>query len=244
MIELVVLPLPETIPDNLFLALLDRISPLKKHRISTRRYGADKMRGLFSELLLRKLLSRRLRIENEAIRFEYNYYGKPFLANDGNSFLGNIHFSVSHSGIWTVAAIDEFPIGVDIEKISPVDISLVRNYFSPEEYTDVMNAQDQPEYFYTLWTLKESYIKLLGKGLEQPLNSFSIRVSDQGNFILNKGRNNVFRPYFRPYKIHGDYQLGLCAVHSHMPVSAAVLDIEEIIGGFLGAGSRQKEAHV
>ena len=46
-----------------------------------------------------------------------------------------------------------------------------------------MNSDEKINYFYDLWTLKESYIKTIGKGLYTPLNSFSIKRITNFNFI-------------------------------------------------------------
>ncbi len=70
------------------------------------------------------------------------------------------------------------PVGVDIEKIRPIDFAIAERFFTASEYRLLMDTAEQErlQLFYTLWTLKESYIKFVGKGLSIPLDSFAIEL--------------------------------------------------------------------
>ncbi|WP_429777359.1 4'-phosphopantetheinyl transferase family protein [Brevibacillus agri] len=67
----------------------------------------------------------------------------------------------------------------------------MQNIFSEEEYRDLLelNENDRLFYFYDLWTIKESYVKAIGKGLAIPLDSFTVKkFSDDDIKII--GHNN------------------------------------------------------
>lgn len=75
-----------------------------------------------------------------------------------------------------------FNVGIDIEKVSEIEaLKLANEFFQRKNFYDIsnMNSDEQINYFYDLWTLKESYIKTIGKGLYIPLNSFSIKKSHE-----------------------------------------------------------------
>lgn len=98
--------------------------------------------------------------------------GKPFVS------VNNFHFNISHSGSLVALVYDEKPIGIDIEKVVNRDISLANRFFTDEERKYINNSKDKLESFYKIWTLKESYVKALGKGLKKDLASFSIIPKD------------------------------------------------------------------
>ena len=75
--------------------------------------------------------------------------GKPYFKNS------NIHFSLSHSGNYALCVLDSFPIGADIQIIRSISPSLPYAVCTLEELEEMD--------FFTLWTVKESYIKLYGK---------------------------------------------------------------------------------
>ncbi len=50
-------------------------------------------------------------------------------------------------------------VGIDIERMKPMDFVEFRNYITPEEWNTLQEAPNQLEYFYELWTAKESVIK-------------------------------------------------------------------------------------
>lgn len=61
-------------------------------------------RALFANILERYMIFKNIKKEFAEIIFDYNKYGKPFLIGEPN-----VHFNISHSGDWVVAAIHSFP---------------------------------------------------------------------------------------------------------------------------------------
>lgn len=104
----------------------------------------------------------------------YNKYGKPYLDN-------GLYFNISHSKNVIVCVISDKEIGIDIEYLRYSD-SVIRKCFNDKEKNVSLNNK---EIFTIIWTIKESYVKLLGIGLEYGLSnvdSFSLR----NNVIVKK----------------------------------------------------------
>jgi 4'-phosphopantetheinyl transferase len=215
---------------DLFEHLLSRVTPEKVERIFGYRREDDGLRTLFGDLLLRRVIMMETGMPNEDIEFGYTDFGKPYLK--GRS---DFHFNLSHSGDWAVAAADTAPVGVDVERITDVDYDVSEHFFTGEERRNLINSSDKAAYFFTLWSLKESYVKLIGKGVSQPLNSISIRpaAGTAGDeFIMEvegKAMDNVF---FALYDIHRDYKTALCAVHHPLPGEAVLLPPQQLIRDF------------
>ncbi|MGG2065341.1 4'-phosphopantetheinyl transferase superfamily protein [Bacillus sp. S14(2024)] len=183
----------------------------------------DINRTLIGDLLIRSLICQKYKINNEEIRFIYNEYGKPFVEN-----LSDFHFNISHSGEWVVCATANSNVGIDIEKVSEIEaLKLANEFFSEEEFYDLSNidSDEQVNYFYDLWTLKESYIKTIGKGLYIPLNSFSIK-KDSRTLISYKNISQNF--YFRQYNIEANYKVAACATRDELPQEIIIKDIYTI----------------
>ena len=90
----------------------------------------------------------------------YNEYGKPYFENS------NLFFNMSSSGCYTVLAISNKEVGVDIERITMND-SVIDSICTDEEKKIIKNADD----FTIMWTKKESYVKMTGKGLTENLTT-------------------------------------------------------------------------
>ena len=64
-------------------------------------------------------------------------------------------------------------------------MEIARRYFQMAESAYIQAAPDRDKAFFTLWTLKESYMKMTGKGMSLPLDSFEIVRATDG-FALGK----------------------------------------------------------
>ena len=95
--------------------------------------------------------------------------GKPYFPAYPNH-----HFNLSHSGSFTLCAVDDAPVGVDMEVIRPHHPSLAQRICSPEELAWVNKQADRERAALRLWTAKESRVKYTGTGLTIPLRSIAV----------------------------------------------------------------------
>ena len=72
-------------------------------------------------------------------------------------------------------------VGVDVEsRDRHVQARrLIDRFFASEEAAELgkLSYSEQCERFFLTWTLKEAYIKALGRGFAQPLDSFAFRLT-------------------------------------------------------------------
>jgi len=120
-----------------------------------------------------------------AMHIDYDPQGKPYLSGAGNADI-----SVSHSGDVVVCALSaQCRIGIDIEKVRPVEISEFRNVF-PESLMKWCLSDPGVSYdsnstdnrFFRAWTRFESVIKADGQGLGAPFDDL---VFDGDSASLN-----------------------------------------------------------
>lgn len=116
------------------------------------------------------------------LRLARSPHGKPYFEDflkPYNKEEREVHFSVSHSGDWWACIIAEEPVGLDIEDISkksPKFEAIAKRFFTEEEikYVDAYGKEG----FFDIWVRKEAYIKFLGTGLSEGLNTFSVIKKD------------------------------------------------------------------
>lgn len=185
----------------------------------------DSKRALGAATLIRIIAMDKLGISNCEIQFGKNEYGKPFLQG-----FPNFHFNLSHSGEWVVCAIDNEQIGIDVEKIKSIDLSIADRFFSKQEVQDIHSKpkDEQLPYFYDIWTLKESYIKAWGKGLSIPLDSFSLSVHADGRIELDTS-NSFKECFFKQFTLDNEYKLSVCSLKSEFPEKIIRKSIDDIL---------------
>lgn len=188
------------------------ISEEKNIRVTKFQKKDDKIRGICSELLIRKMIIDELKIDNGDIVFEFNKYGKPFLKGRDD-----IYFNTSHSGEYVVCCLDNKPIGIDVEMIKNIDFEgIVENFFTPIEKEYILNKsslislEESINRFYEVWTLKESFIKCIGKGLSMPLNKFSIYFDEKDEIRVDtRESKNIFS--FKEIVFDSKYKISICS---------------------------------
>jgi 4'-phosphopantetheinyl transferase len=201
----VVMRIPLALDPRTFERLLLHTSEEKRGSVKRYKFHADACRTLIADLLIRLLLCQEYDLSEREIRFERNPYGKPFLSSRPE-----LYFNLSHSGEWVTCALGASPVGVDIERVDNIDLSVAEHFFSREEYRDLLGARDPLHRFYEIWTSKESYVKMLGVGLGLPLQSFSIKIDDLQRIRLVRHDGTDSNAAFFQYDVHPQYKLSLC----------------------------------
>lgn len=183
------------------------VSPLKGKKIVNYYYEKDKIRSILAEVLLRYLLENKFSLTQAEIIFKYGNYGKPHLQQKKET----IFFNISHSGSWVLCGIGNSVIGIDVEEIKKNDLSFAKDVLSKKEYE--LWKKQSPECkiqdFYTLWTLKESYLKYTGKGISIPFESLTFHISTYNVLLEAKGQiDNTC--CFLLNMINDRYRVALC----------------------------------
>lgn len=136
----------------------------------------DRRRFVLARGLVRAVLGRVTGIAPAALAFDVQPHGKPVLRD------GGVHFNLSHTrGMIALALSREVEVGVDVEAIDRrLDpLRLAARNFSASENAALADAEasQQPARFIEIWTLKEAYVKALGRGLQHDLRSFSASLA-------------------------------------------------------------------
>ncbi len=224
MVELYAVKIQENIDNNMLQLLLHLLPVEKQERIRNYYRIDDQQRSIVADLLSRYLICRKMGLHNRELKITQNEYGKPLLNNDRN-----IHFNVSHSGDWVICGINDFPVGVDIEKIQPVDFSVAKRFFTEKEYEELLNTDPSERllYYYHQFTAKESYLKALGLGLRIPLNSFSVTLLD--NDISINTDNHKTEVRFVRYNIDPQHVVTSCTFYNDLFDKVTYKELREVI---------------
>lgn len=203
------------------------VSLEKQAKLLRLKQPEDRIRGLIADLLVRNVLMQQHGIPNDWIRFQLNPYGKLFLPDS------SVHFNVSHSGEWVVAAFDDRSVGIDVEAMEPLDYRLLsERFFTDNECRQILQEEESKQLrtFYSVWTSKESYVKAVGGGLSIDLKSFTFCNQDMK--ILSKSISNGGVWFVKSYDISSRYNVSVCSQSAAFPDQPVILPIEELIGYF------------
>lgn len=162
----------------------------EKERIEQFRYKVDMMSSLVGRLLLRGFAVHVLGLNNREVKFVRTDRGKPVLEVNTSGW----DYNVSHAGDWVVlAAASQGSLGVDVMKTkdSRVDrleefFRIMRRQFTDEEWMSISGNQcvsdeDKLATFFRHWTLKESYVKAVGTGLNLDLRTLNFKIDEDLN---------------------------------------------------------------
>lgn len=224
--QITAIRLPE-LSDSVFHLLVGQVSDRARVKIHRYKHQDDAKRSLIADILVRTLLCSRLNVNNRELIFGSNEFGKPHLTG-----AHSLHYNLSHSGQWIVCAIDYSPIGADVERINPIDLQIAERFFTDRETIDLLSKplHERLSYFYDLWTLKESYIKAIGKGLSIPLDSFSICLRDRQFNMQCANELPIY--YFKQYVLEEGYKFSVCSEHSQFATYVEVLECDKLLEHF------------
>lgn len=172
----------------------------RKDKIDGFRFHKDKALSLGAGILLQHVL-----IEHgiENVEPKYGKYGKPLIEG--------ISFNLSHSEERAMCSISDTDVGCDVQFISEMDLDIARDCFFQSEFDLIMSSDDldkRKDLFFRLWTLKESFIKTTGLGLNIPLDLFDITLGDSISVHQTVDEKEY---HFQEYRIEKEYRYSCCS---------------------------------
>lgn len=161
-----------------FNALLQTLPVFLQDKILNFRNWQDRERSLAGNILLMMGLQALGLTTVSLDNINYTKYQKPYLDNE-------VSFNISHSGGYIICAVSiTNEVGIDVEEIRDVPMEDFTNLFAKVEWDKVIESENKLHAFYSLWTKKEAFLKVIGCGLSQPLNEVVIEkntITWQGN---------------------------------------------------------------
>lgn len=123
-----------------------------------------------------------------------------------------VYFNLSHSGDMVLCVAGDVPVGCDIEKVTDAPLEVAERYFSEKERRYIDEAPNIPEVnrrFFRLWTMKESYLKMTGEGMN--LSPERIEIDCNALAVL---RDGVLQSCTLKNISHEDYEISICMCES------------------------------
>lgn len=224
MASVLAMKIENKLEEDVFHEMTRKVQQDKRERISKFYRWQDAYLTLFGELLVRMELLKSCNCNNTDIYFSSTEFGKPLVSG-----CAPFRFNISHSGNWIVCIVDTHEVGIDIEKIEEVELSIAEDYFNKEEYHDIITSKDPKARFIDYWTLKESYIKYVGKGLSMPLNSFCIKFEENEMITVSVNGTLLKGLYLKQYHITEGYKMAVCYEHANHPTHCSIYNMKDVI---------------
>lgn len=171
------------------------LPPLFQSEIERYRKLSDQKARLVARLMLRQCL-KDTGAEHLLETWKRDARNKPFIE-------GWYPFSISHSGTVVLFAFGPSPVGIDIERTSPVNYTELSVHFHPIELATIHADAHPMERFYDIWVKKEAVLKAVGIGAMADLSSFDCT----GMTVEYEGKTWDFSRI----DVHREYKCYLCA---------------------------------
>ncbi len=166
------------------------LTPDECRRAEKFHFQKDREHFILARGILRTILSHYLGMRPEQLRFNYNSWGKPSLAQHSEG--AALRFNVSHAHeLALYGVILDREIGIDLEYIRE-DVAceqIAERFFSRWEFEMLraLPASQRTVAFFNCWTRKEAYIKARGQGLSLPLDEFDVSLTPGEPAALLRG---------------------------------------------------------
>ena len=207
--------------------LLKRVPDYRQKKAMSFKFPKGKMQSLGVGLLLH-LACVEAGFEGADEHVAYGENGKPYLVD-----FPDVHFNLSHSGERVMCVLSPFDVGCDVEIIKGDRGRLAERFFLPEESAWIKHFESlemQTEAFYRLWTLKECYMKVTGRGMSLMPDKFSLNVDEKENILLDHdGERSEYA--FREIDLHDGYRYAYCIKNDgkNAPQEARCVDLKTLL---------------
>lgn len=211
----------------------------RARKVAAIRSRGERERSIFAGLLLRHaFLQEGYDMEAwQQAEIGRGEYGKPYIKG-----FCDFHYGLSHSGEWVACAVDTVPVGIDLQEMKPWKMTLAKRFFHSREYDrlqalDEVAPDSQTKEFYSMWTAKESAVKLSGRGIGAGVSQY-LTAGDYSSICdLDRGRTY----YTKRYDMLLGYMVCVCSGGNAFPDLPESIDLEKSIWREIDVKSKWKE---
>lgn len=191
--------------ESTFFSQLNKVEEERRRKILSGSNEKVRLLSLTAGSLLHEALCWELKIAADKkgpFEVAYTEGGKPYLPDNPK-----LHFNLSHSGAYVCCAVSGEPVGVDIQQITEVKEGMAERFFTEKDKQrlSALSGEEKKQLFFRMWSIKESYLKLTGKGIAAGLDSFEIDWME--NKIVD-GKSEA--AYYEEYNGLPEYCLCVC----------------------------------
>ncbi|WP_406617985.1 HAD-IIB family hydrolase [Mycoplasmopsis lipophila] len=142
--------------------------------------------------------------KNKNVEFNYKKgkYGKPYFENIKEKF------NISHSKEISILAISNEEIGIDIQYKKEISNNITNFLYSKKEQ-DIIKSLELDNL--KIWTIKESFSKLLGTGIDCFFNNYEILSEHK---IKDLKSNKI--GYFKLWEYKENYYVSVCSFNENI----------------------------
>lgn len=179
-------------------------------------FERDKLVYIAAHAICRGLLSYCTGHAPQGWRFSVEDHGKPELICPVEG--PRLRVNISHTrGLAAVALTVDHDIGVDVEWLqrdTPTE-KLAERVFAEKERRTLAAAPEAEKIntFLTFWTLKEAYVKAIGKGLSQPLDAFAFDLERLRIQFEDRSVDDPAKWHFARYRPSPEHLMALAIRH-------------------------------
>ena len=155
----------------------------RQEKILQNRFTADRNRTIFAELLVRAIIAKKISRPLEEIQIERDENGKPYVVDN------RLMISLAHSANWAACSVGEVSSGVDVEEDFTDALTVAENFFTAQEYEQICKVDGwaRAKKFLSLWTIKESFAKFTGRGIDENFNEINaLEILSGRGLIIGK----------------------------------------------------------
>lgn len=126
---------------------LEKLPTIRQRQLLSYKFECDFLASLAGDLLLDYGLKELYGITQRPL-MSYEKYGKPYFLNS------KINFNISHSGNYTICAIGNSPIGIDIQEMDIFNeqqlMMIAKQFFSSNEIKMLDETNNRIDLFFSL----------------------------------------------------------------------------------------------
>ena len=209
--------------------LLNLLSFEEQARAAEFRFEKHRRQHIAAHALKRLLLADATGMAPSALRFAASAAGKPRLIGPAEG----LEFNLAHcEGMVACAVSRHHAVGVDVEPASrraPLELA-GRLYTAAEQaWLEGLAKAEQDAGFFTLWTLKEAFVKALGTGLQQDTRAVEFSFQPLAAAFRSDGFGAVEAWRFHSQRIGSTHLIAVAVAGGDCDLSVDLRSFEDLI---------------